>query len=170
VNPGRADAARPAIPGGIEMNEEKKSPGSRAAGEHVSRLENGRSQKEGSEMPAQRRPLPALSVQFHHMPPSNSVKELIRQQAERLRRFGPAESRCAVEVDRRCGRHRDTIFTLIVRLTVPGKRGVAAHVKLKSFSREYLHASVRLAFDEIERYLERRNRRILRREKRSLAA
>ena len=121
-------------------------------------------------MNAKKLPPRALTVQFCHMPRSNSVKELVRQQAERLRRFDLSEGRCTVVIDREHGRRRGIIFKVLVRLTVPGKRTFMARAEEKSNTHEYLHASVRLAFDEIERQLEKQNRRMRRREARRMAA
>lgn len=112
----------------------------------------------------------ALQVQFRHMPKSNSIKELVQQQAGRLRRFSLAESHCEVVIDEMHHRQKGNIFKVTIRLTVPGKRLFVANAEEKSGSHEYLYAAVRLAFDGIERQLEKRQKRNRRREARELAA
>ena len=109
-------------------------------------------------------------VQFRHMPPSNSMKELVRAQADRLRRFGLDGGRCDVVIDESNHWHRGRIFKVSIRLTVPGKRVFTAQTVETCDNEEYLDPAVRLAFDEIERLLEKRRKRNQRREARELAA
>ena len=81
-------------------------------------------------------------------------------QADRLRRFNLAGSRCEVVIEKMHRRHKGIIFKGSVRLTVLGERLFVAHAEEKSDSSEYLNSAVRLAFDEIERQLEKRSKRI----------
>ncbi len=115
-------------------------------------------------------PSQAVQVQFRHMSKSNAIKGLVRQQAERLRRFEPGNSHCEVVIDETNHRRRGTVYKVSIRYTVPGKRLFAAHAEEKSGSCEYLSSAVRLAFDEIERQLEKRRVRERRRESKALAA
>lgn len=112
----------------------------------------------------------ALQVQFRHMPKSASIKELVRQQAERLRRFNLKNSRCEVVIDEMNHWHRGRIFKVSVHLVVPGKRVFTAQTKEVGDSEECLDPAVRLAFDEIERQLEKRRKRIRRRRTTEIAA
>jgi len=112
----------------------------------------------------------ALQVQFRHMPKSIEIKQLVRQQAERLRRFDLACSRCQVVIDEMHHRHRGNIFKVSIRLTVPAKRTFVAHAEEKSGTHDYLYIAVRLAFDEIERQLEKREKRMRRRGAKRIAA
>lgn len=112
----------------------------------------------------------ALQVQFRHMPKSNAIKELVFQQADRLGRFDLAGAHCEVVIDAMHHRHKGNIFKVAIRLTVPGRRIFAAHAEEKSGSHDYLYAAVRLAFDEIERQLEKRRKRSQRRDAREIAA
>jgi ribosome-associated translation inhibitor RaiA len=111
-----------------------------------------------------------VKVQFRHMTPSNSIRELVRAQAERLRRFGLGGGRCEVVIDESNHWHRGRIFKVAIRLTVPGKRVFTAQTAETCDCEEYLDPAVRLAFDEIERQLEKRRKRSRRREARELAA
>lgn len=101
----------------------------------------------------------ALRVRFHHMPRSLPIKELVRQQADRLRRFNLAESRCEVVIDRIHHKHKGVVFKVSIRLEVPDKRLFVAHAEEKIESVGNLQAAVRLAFDEIERQLAKREKR-----------
>ena len=112
----------------------------------------------------------AIKVHFRHMPKSSSIKALARQQAERLRHFDLAGGHCEVTIDETHHRRKSGVYKVTLRLTVPGQRVFVAHAEEKSSSEEYLYASVLLAFDEIERQLEKREHRTRRRETRSLAA
>jgi len=112
----------------------------------------------------------ALEVQFRHMPKLSPVNELVRQQADRLGRFDLSGSRCEIVIDEMHHWNKGRIFKVSIRLTVPGKRLFVAHAEEKSDSHEYLNSAVRLAFDEIERQLEKRRKRNQRRQASKFAA
>lgn len=111
-----------------------------------------------------------VHVQFRHMPPSNSIKELVRAQADRLRRFSLDGGRCEVVIDESNHWHRGRVFKVTIRLTVPGNRVFSAQTTETCDFEECLDPAVRLAFDEIERQLEKRRKRNRRRHARELAA
>ncbi|VGO20215.1 HPF/RaiA family ribosome-associated protein [Pontiella sulfatireligans] len=106
----------------------------------------------------------ALQVKFLHMPQSLPIKELVRQQADRLRRFDLAEGRCEAVIDRMHRRYRGIVFKVSIRLEVPGKRLFVAHAEESSGAVGNLQAAVWLAFDEIERQLDKREKRNQRRQ------
>ena len=111
-----------------------------------------------------------VHVQFRHMPKSNSIKELVQAQAQRLRRFKLGGGRCEVVIDESNHWRRGRIFTISIRLTVPGKRVFSAQTTETCDVEECLDPAVRLAFDEIERQLEKKRKRDQRREAKELAA
>ncbi len=105
-----------------------------------------------------------LSVQFRHMPKSKAIKELVRQQADRLCHLGLDQGRCEVVIDETNHGRKGSVFRVAVAVSLPGRRRFAAHAEEKSSSSEYLYAAVRLAFESIEHQLEKRSIRNHRRE------
>ena len=111
-----------------------------------------------------------VQVKFRHMPKSREIRDLIRQQAERLRQFNLSGGRCEVVVDESNHWHRGRVYQVTVCLKVPGRRHYAARAVEEGETHEYLHAAVRLAFDEVERQLKKHRRRWLRDRANELAA
>jgi len=112
----------------------------------------------------------AVTVQFRHMPKSESIHQLVRLQAERLSRFELPGARCEVVIDEMHHFQRGGIFRISLRLKVPGERLYVAHAEEESGTHEYLYSAVRMVFDEIEVQLKKRRKKIGRRKGIELAA
>ena len=112
----------------------------------------------------------SLHVQFRHMPKSRSIRQLVRQQSNRLGKFDLRGARCEVVIDETHHWNRGGMFRVSVRLSVPGQRLYVASCEEESGSHEFLYTAVRTAFDEIERQLKKQRRRSYRRKAAELAA
>ena len=112
----------------------------------------------------------ALQVQFRHMPQSNSIKHLVRKQADRLEKFARAGSHCEVVVDEMHHWNKGGVFKVSIRYTIPGDRLYVAHAEEESGSHHFLYSAVRITFDEIERQLKKQRRRNYRRNPIEIAA
>ena len=111
-----------------------------------------------------------VQVKFRHMPKSWEIKDLVRQQAERLRQFNLSGAHCEVVVDEINHWRRGRVYQVTVCLKVPGRRHYAARAVEEGETHEYLHSAIRLAFDEVERQLKKQRRRWLRCRANELAA
>lgn len=106
-----------------------------------------------------------VDIRFLHMKGTRELRALIRQQAERLRRFQLQGYRCEVVVDETNHWYKGRLFRVVIRLKVPGARLITAKASESCEDELCLDPSIRLAFDEIERQLQKKQSRIRRQAK-----
>ena len=112
----------------------------------------------------------SLNIQFRHMPKSRSIKQLVRQQAERLNHFNLHNSHCEVVIDEMHHWHKGGVYKVTLRLTVPGDPLYVACAEEESGSYEFLYSAVRDVFEDIGLQIKKRRRKIGRHRNATLAA
>jgi ribosome-associated translation inhibitor RaiA len=101
----------------------------------------------------------ALQIQFRHMPKSEPIVELIKQQADQLGRFKLQSAYCTVTIDADHRWNKGGRFNVSIRLNVPGERLYLALSQAESTSDDVIYIAVRTAFREIEHQLKKQRSR-----------
>lgn len=104
-----------------------------------------------------------MRIQFRHMPKSESIRQLVRQQADRLGRFELNRGHCEVVVDEMHHWNKGGIYRVSLHLKLPGEPVYVACAEEQTGSYEYLYGAVRRVFEEVELQLKKRRRRAVRR-------
>ena len=112
----------------------------------------------------------AVNIQFRHMPKSRAIKQLAKQQADRLGRFNLRGGRCNVVIDEMHHWHKGGVYKISVRLKVPGDPLYVASAEEERGSYEFLYSAIRNAFDDIGLQIKKRRRKIGYRNQATLAA
>jgi ribosome-associated translation inhibitor RaiA len=106
-----------------------------------------------------------LQVQFRHMPKSEAIFSLVRQETAGLQKLVAPDSHCEVVIDETQRRHFGGVYEVRIRLTVPGDRVYAAHGSEQSGSHEFLYGAVRDAFNELRQQLKKNRKKKARRQR-----
>lgn len=107
----------------------------------------------------------SVQVQFRHMPKSEAIISMVKQEAAGLQKPVAPGTHCEVVIDETQRRHYGGVYEVRVRLTIPGGRIYAAHGSEQSGSHEFLYAAVRDAFGELRHQLEKNRKKQSRRQR-----
>jgi ribosomal subunit interface protein len=94
-----------------------------------------------------------VKVQFRHMNESKHVVGLVNQMAEKLSKFYLSGAQCTVVVDETHHRRQKGVFTVKVRLSIPGKRLYVAQSAERTGMSDGVYTAIFEVFNSIERQL-----------------
>ncbi|VGO20217.1 HPF/RaiA family ribosome-associated protein [Pontiella sulfatireligans] len=106
-----------------------------------------------------------LQVQFRHMPKSEAIIALVRQEVAGLQKLVAPGSHCEVVIDETQRRHFGGVFEIRIRCAVPGDQVYSAHGNEQSGSHEYLYSAVRDAFCHLRQQLKKNRKKKSRRQR-----
>jgi ribosome-associated translation inhibitor RaiA len=104
------------------------------------------------------------------MPKSRAIKQLVKQQANRLSRYNLRDGHCEVVIDEMHHWHKGGVYKVTLRLTVPGEPLYVASAEDESGAYEFLYSAIRVVFHEVALQIKKRRRKIGRRKPAQLAA
>jgi ribosome-associated translation inhibitor RaiA len=95
----------------------------------------------------------ALEIQFRHMPKSNRLRTICRQQIDSFEPLARRGSRCEVVLNQCHSSQHGIVHQATVRLHIPGQRLYVTHTSEFGDSTENLFVAVNNAFNSIRKQM-----------------
>jgi len=104
---------------------------------------------------------PPVELSFQHIEPSESVREVVLEKADKLQRFADHVLGVRVAIDAPHRQHRKgTMYDVRIDVSIPGDNIMITHQGPKDHAHEDIYTAINDAFDAAYRRLEEHTRRV----------